>query len=150
MELDLECELVSSVTVLGTNFNLEYKGLHLICFHCGKYGHKDSQCLFASLTSGTTHQLGASSVWVRIPMLPMELYNSEFLYKVGDLLGTTLKIDVNMPIQNRGKFARICVELDLECELVPSVTVLGMDFNLEYEGLHLICFHCGKYGHSDS
>jgi len=83
-------------------------------------------------------------------MLPMELYNSEFLYKVGDLLGTTLKIDVNMPIQNRGKFARICVELDLECELVPSVTVLGMDFNLEYEGLHLICFHCGKYGHSDS
>ncbi|KAH1127495.1 hypothetical protein GYH30_016195, partial [Glycine max] len=23
---------------------LEYEGLYLICFSCGKYGHKESQC----------------------------------------------------------------------------------------------------------
>ncbi|MED6175226.1 hypothetical protein PIB30_076413 [Stylosanthes scabra] len=31
--------------------------------------------------------------------------------------------------------------------LVPVIDVLGRDFKVEYEGLHLICFGCGKYGH---
>ncbi|MED6126925.1 hypothetical protein PIB30_083198 [Stylosanthes scabra] len=30
---------------------------------------------------------------------------------------------------------------------VPAIQVLGPDFKVEYEGLHLICFGCGKYGH---
>lgn len=35
----------------------------------------------------------------------------------------------------------------MQRELVPTFSALGKDFNLEYEGLHLICFGCGKYGH---
>lgn len=31
--------------------------------------------------------------------------------------------------------------------MVPSFTVLGAEFNLEYESLHLIYFVCGKYYH---
>lgn len=58
-----------------------------------------------------------------------------------------LRVDHHTSIHSRGKFARICVELDLQRELVPSFTVFGREFKLEYEGLHLICFGCGKYGH---
>lgn len=58
-----------------------------------------------------------------------------------------LKVDHHTSIYSRGKFARICVELDLRRELVPSFTVLGAEFKLEYEGLHMICFGCGCYGH---
>ncbi|RYQ95935.1 hypothetical protein Ahy_B08g091322 [Arachis hypogaea] len=34
-----------------------------------------------------------------------------------------------------------------EKNLVPSFSALGKEFRLEYEGLHLICFNCGRYGH---
>ncbi|MCI53307.1 hypothetical protein A2U01_0074553, partial [Trifolium medium] len=60
-----------------------------------------------------------------------------------------LKIDKLTSIHARGKFARICVEIDLEKKLIPQVSVnaLGLVLNLEYEGLHAVCFNCGKYGH---
>ncbi|WJX44582.1 hypothetical protein P8452_31536 [Trifolium repens] len=87
------------------------------------------------------------AVWIRIPRLPLELYNSEFLGRIGSALGSMLKIDRLTSIHSRGKFARICVEIDLDKPLVPFIVIRGYKFPLEYEGLHLICFHCGRYGH---
>ncbi|RYQ89109.1 hypothetical protein Ahy_B09g095925 [Arachis hypogaea] len=52
-------------------------------------------------------------VWVRIPNLPAELYNKYFIWKVGKVLGTMSKIDEFTSIHSRGKFTRICVEIDL-------------------------------------
>lgn len=34
--------------------------------------------------------------------------------------------------------------------MVPRVLVRGVVLNLEYEGLHTICFHCGVYGHREN
>ncbi|XP_072060388.1 uncharacterized protein [Arachis hypogaea] len=87
------------------------------------------------------------AVWVRIHNLPVELYNKYFLGKVGNSQGTMLKIDGYTSIHSREKFARICVEVDLRQQLVLSFSALGKDFYLEYEGLQLICFNCGRYGH---
>lgn len=87
------------------------------------------------------------AVWVRIPELPLELYNDKFLWSVGARLGTLLKIDHLTSIHSRGQFARICVEIDLSKKLVPSILVRGIVLKLEYEGLHIVCFACGKYGH---
>ncbi|RYR27977.1 hypothetical protein Ahy_B01g052053 [Arachis hypogaea] len=87
------------------------------------------------------------ATWVRIPNLLAELYNKHFLWKVGMSLGVMLRVDELTSIHSRGKFARICVEIDLRRKLVPSFTALGKDFKLEYEGLHQICFSCGRYGH---
>lgn len=58
-----------------------------------------------------------------------------------------LKVDRLTSIQSRGKFARICVEIDLERQLTSKIQVLGHVLSVEYEGLHLVCFGCGKYGH---
>lgn len=79
--------------------------------------------------------------------LPCELCNDQFLWRVGALVGTMLRVDRNTSIHSSGKFVRICVEIDLQRELLPAFTVLGSKFKLEYEGLHLICFSYGKYGH---
>ncbi|XP_057720823.1 uncharacterized protein LOC130935215 [Arachis stenosperma] len=87
------------------------------------------------------------AAWIRIPNLPIELYNHRFLSRVGSTLGTMLKIDRATSVHSRGRFARICVELDLSKKLVPKISILGQILNVEYEGLHLICFTCGKYGH---
>lgn len=90
------------------------------------------------------------AVWVRIPELPLELYNDKFLKRVGASLGVMLKIDRLTSIHSRGQFARLCMELDLEKPVVPQVKVRGVVLNLVYEGLHTICFHCGVYRHRES
>lgn len=90
------------------------------------------------------------AVWVRIPELPLELYNGKFLKRLGAQLGTLLKIDILTSIHSRGQFARISVEIDLEKPVVPQVLVRGEVLNLEYEALHTICFHCGVYGHREA
>lgn len=87
------------------------------------------------------------AVWVRIPELPLELYNRTFLERLGKSLGTFMKIDHLTSIQSRGQFARICVEIDLAKPLQPKVFVRGEALKLEYEGLHSVCFSCGVYGH---
>lgn len=58
-----------------------------------------------------------------------------------------LKVDKRTSLHSRGRFARICVEIDLSKQLHPHVMFRGEKLYLEYEGLHAICFRCGKYGH---
>lgn len=47
----------------------------------------------------------------------------------------------------RAKFARICVEVDLQKVLVPTFELYGRVYKVEYEGIQMICSHCGRYGH---
>nr|KYP72588.1 hypothetical protein KK1_005184 [Cajanus cajan] len=54
-----------------------------------------------------TKQTRKIAAWIRIPGLPIELFNDRFLWRVGSKLGTMLKIDKLTSIQTRGKFARI-------------------------------------------
>lgn len=49
----------------------------------------------------------------------------------------------------RGKFARVCGEIDLDNPRILFVSVMGHIQLYEYEGLHQICFGCGQYGHKD-
>lgn len=86
-------------------------------------------------------------VWIRIPKLPVELCNDRFLNRIVTTLGTMLRIDHLTSLHARGKFVRICVELDLDKPLTSHISIWGMKLCLEYEGLHSICFRCGKYGH---
>lgn len=58
-----------------------------------------------------------------------------------------LKVDRLTSIHSRGQYARICVEIDLEKPLKSFILIRGHKLFLEYEGLHLICFQYGKYGH---
>ncbi|MED6196799.1 hypothetical protein PIB30_050726 [Stylosanthes scabra] len=43
-----------------------------------------------------------------------------------------------------GVFARLCVELDLSCSLESYYKVNEKKYFIEYEGLYMICFKCGK------
>nr|KJB43223.1 hypothetical protein B456_007G189100 [Gossypium raimondii] len=55
-------------------------------------------------------------VWTQLPSLPLEYFNEEVLVK--------------------GKFARICVEIDLCKPLIPSIRIGNFIQNIEYKGLH--------------
>ncbi|KAI9085180.1 hypothetical protein K1719_032891 [Acacia pycnantha] len=88
------------------------------------------------------------AVWVRVPDFPLEFCTVESLGIIGNMIGRMIKIDRSTSIYDKGEFARICVEVDLHKPLLPAFTVFGEDKQLVYEGLHLVCFSCGKYGHA--
>ncbi|KAK2399216.1 zinc ion binding / nucleic acid binding protein [Trifolium repens] len=87
------------------------------------------------------------AVWVRISGLPIEYYDARVLKRIGNTIGTTMKVDKNTLMQERGKYARICVEVDLTKALLAMFMIKGRKYNVEYEGLHLLCKNCGKFGH---
>ncbi|KAF7827992.1 LINE-type retrotransposon LIb DNA [Senna tora] len=87
------------------------------------------------------------AAWVHLPDLPLELYDTKFLHTIRNFIGKVLRIDTNTMTQTRGKYARLCVELDLSKPLLSKYCVHGRQRRIEYEGLHLICFECGVYGH---
>ncbi|XP_028779093.1 uncharacterized protein LOC114735561 [Neltuma alba] len=87
------------------------------------------------------------AVWVRIPLLPLEFFNPTSLRMIGELIERTLKIDKMTYESERGRFARICVEVDLSRRLKSAVNIFGKRRCIAYEGLYLICFCYGKFGH---
>ncbi|CAN0906575.1 hypothetical protein LINGRAHAP2_LOCUS24338 [Linum grandiflorum] len=46
----------------------------------------------------------------------------------------------------RGKYARVCVEVDLTKPLLPKYKIEGIPYLIVYEGFHKICTNCGVYG----
>lgn len=66
---------------------------------------------------------------------------------VGKLVGKPIKVDSNTSLGTRGKFAGICVEVDLSKPLLSQVRIGNFAQNIEYEGLHTVYFSCGCFGH---
>ncbi|OMO72173.1 Endonuclease/exonuclease/phosphatase [Corchorus capsularis] len=75
------------------------------------------------------------------------IIGGHYLMKMGSHLGRVIKIDTVTWEGSRGRFAKVCVELDLTKPLLPFVIVEGKSVNMEYEGLSLICFECDIFGH---
>lgn len=64
MEIDLNAPLLPSHSVDGNSLRIEYEGLQIICFNCGKFGHNSDQCPHSSQReggNGRTSQQGTSS-----------------------------------------------------------------------------------------
>ncbi|XP_019180087.1 PREDICTED: uncharacterized protein LOC109175269 [Ipomoea nil] len=85
--------------------------------------------------------------WVRFPDLPIEYFDEDFLKKIGKTVGRPIKIDTATHLASKGKFARLCVEIDISKPLLSKFVLNFMEWTIEYEGIHLICFNCGCYGH---
>lgn len=111
------------------------------------FGHYLTVKCWRPLFRPSTDCITSTLVWVRFPGILSELLDEEILSSIGDMVGRTVKVDPLSLTGLRSKFARVCVEVDLVIPLIPSLTVLDMPQRVEYEGLHLICFQCGKYGH---
>lgn len=58
-----------------------------------------------------------------------------------------VKIDYNTKVGRRGRFARFALVADLLKPLEAFVGFNGIPYCVEYEGLPLICYNCGQYGH---
>ncbi|XP_057432079.1 uncharacterized protein LOC130724823 [Lotus japonicus] len=85
--------------------------------------------------------------WIRIPGLNVAFYDESFLMSVAQVIGKPVRVDMNTLRGDRGRFARICVELDLTKPVYGKIMIEDFWYNIEYEGLHIICTKCGCYGH---
>ncbi|XP_028105264.1 uncharacterized protein LOC114304299, partial [Camellia sinensis] len=89
----------------------------------------------------------ATALWVRFPQLPIEYYNEKVLFHIAKAIGKPLKVDLNTAISARGRYARVCVEVDLTKPLISRFAIGKYTYIVEYEHLHYFCFQCGKVGH---
>lgn len=77
----------------------------------------------------------------------MVYYNDNALRAIASCVKTPVKLDTNTALATRGKFAYVCVEVDLTRPLVGQDLLDGKWQQIEYEGLHEVCYNCGRYGH---
>ena len=86
-------------------------------------------------------------MWVRLHALPIELYEAEVLKQVGEAIGKVLRIDTHIAMEARGKYAKLCVQVDVNKLLINTVLIGKFEQAVVYEGINKLCFACCRIGH---
>lgn len=86
-------------------------------------------------------------VWIRLPELPLDYYEKDALFAIAEKVGKPIKVDYATDTVARGRYARVCIELELSKALVTKVWVAKEWQAVEYENLNMVCFNCGLIGH---
>lgn len=87
-------------------------------------------------------------VWTRFSYLDMIYYDESFLLALATAVGLRIRVNIRTMEASRGKFARVCIEINLHELVVGQVWFHDRWFNVQYEGLHLFCKRCGIFGHT--
>jgi hypothetical protein len=128
---------------------LKYKSFYII--RLDTFIQKQDHCLAVTHWSpefaSPDAKVDRTVVWIRFPGLNLVYYDESFLLAMASAIGRPIKVDTNTLKVERGKFARVCVEIDLTVPVVGKIWVNGHWYKIQYEGLHLICTSCGCYGH---
>ncbi|KAK4279990.1 hypothetical protein QN277_011676 [Acacia crassicarpa] len=111
------------------------------------YGHYLSVQQWTPSFKTHEHVINQVIGWVRLPKLPARYYHKSIIRSIGSVFGEVIKVDYNTDSGDRGKFARLAVNIDLTKPLISKIQVDGEIIFVEYEGLPMICFNCGRYGH---
>ncbi|KAL8159681.1 hypothetical protein V2J09_001218 [Rumex salicifolius] len=85
--------------------------------------------------------------WIRILNLSMEYFDTSIVIQIGNKLGRVLKIDKTISTAERGRYTRMSVEIDVTKPLLSNFYMNGKIWKIQYEGLRMVCFDCGKIGH---
>nr|POF01449.1 uncharacterized protein CFP56_35727 [Quercus suber] len=87
------------------------------------------------------------AVWIRLNELPIEYYNVEALLQIGKSVGNVLRIDTHTAFEAKGRFARLCVHIDIDKPLITTILIGKFEQPVCYEGVQKLCFSCGRMGH---
>lgn len=66
-------------------------------------------------------------IWVKLPQLPLHLWGSKSLTKIGSTLGTPLVTNECTANKFRVSYVRILVEVDVTQDLIKEVTIKDRD-----------------------
>ena len=65
--------------------------------------------------------------WLRIPRLPWEIWEADYLAELLKCVGPIVRIDQNTLLRLKGKFARVCVNIEVSKALSGSTTVSRLE-----------------------
>ena len=82
-----------------------------------------------------------------IPELPLEFYEPSAFLKIGKAIGLVLRIDSHIANVEKGRFAKLCVQVNLDKPLVRKLYLGKLAQSVLYEGINTLCFSCGRIGH---
>ena len=95
----------------------------------------------------STANVSLIAVWIHLYELPIQLYEAEVLKQIGESIGKVLRIDSHMTMEARGKYARLCIQIDINKPLVSTILIGCFEQAMSYEGIQSLCFSCGRLGH---
>ena len=78
-----------------------------------------------------------------MPELPIKFYEHNALLKIGRAIGPVLRIDANTANGVRGRFAHLCVQVNLDKPLVKTIFLGKLKQVIQYGGIGTLCFECG-------
>lgn len=110
-------------------------------------GHYLTVSRWTPFFTASEAMLESTLAWIRFFDLFLMFYDEDVLYATASAIGQLVKVDVNTGLVTSGRFARDCVEIDLTKPLATKFWLDGRWHLAEYEGLHIIYFACGRYGH---
>ena len=82
--------------------------------------------------------LSSVVVWIRLPGLPIEFHEPTILKKIGRAIGPVLRIDSYTANGVKGRFARLCIQVDIEHPLINTVKIGKMVQPVQYEGINML------------
>ena len=83
-------------------------------------------------------------MWIRLSELLIEFYEPSALLKIGKAIGLVLRIDANTVNGVRGRFARMCLQVNLDKPLIRKIYISKIEQCVQYEGINALCFSCGR------
>ena len=90
---------------------------------------------------------GRTMVWIRLSGLSMMYFEESVIRTIAAAVGKPIKVDLVTRSMERGRYARVCVELDLAKPVEDEVWVHDHWHKVEFESLHMVCSSCRCYGH---
>ncbi|KAK1318898.1 hypothetical protein QJS10_CPB04g01154 [Acorus calamus] len=100
-------------------------------------------------------RLSSIPIWIRLPNLPLHLWEADCLSRIGSILGVPLYADSATMRCSRASYARICVEIQATTSLPDSVLVdiapgVRETFKVDYDWKPLACKFCQTFGHDEA
>ena len=91
---------------------------------------------------------------MRSPKLPQEHWNKTTLLKISAKAGRPLVVDKQTESISKGCFARVCVQIGISKPLILGTGIdegtTGFRQLFVYENIPILCFGCGRVGHSEN
>ncbi|CAN1163739.1 hypothetical protein LINPERHAP1_LOCUS28754 [Linum perenne] len=71
----------------------------------------------------------------RLPKLPIQYFNQVAVERIGNYIGKTVRLDLATAEGARGRYARVCVEVDILKPLLGKYIIEDRVLKIEYESL---------------
>ena len=75
------------------------------------------------------------AIWIRLKELPIKYYNLEAFIHISKSIGNVLRVDSHTAMETRDRYARICVQVDVDKPLPTTVLIGKCKQTICYEGL---------------